>query len=108
MSLVNRCFGNVWDYSSSCDDSTIIAACQLGTGLDNFGSLQGGIGGSGPHNGPGHSGGHSGAGSSKGSLGSRTKNLKDEDDFDPVVLNNVAGWLRMLRLHKYTRPILSV
>jgi hypothetical protein len=27
---------------------------------------------------------------------------KDEDDFDPVVLNDVAGWLRTLRLHKYT------
>jgi hypothetical protein len=26
----------------------------------------------------------------------------DEEDFDPVVLNDVAGWLRTLRLHKYT------
>ena len=27
---------------------------------------------------------------------------KDEEDFDPAVLNDVAGWLRSLRLHKYT------
>ena len=26
---------------------------------------------------------------------------KDEEDFDPAVLNDVAGWLRSLRLHKY-------
>jgi hypothetical protein len=70
-------------------------------GLGNFGGLQGGIGGSGPRNGPGRSGGRSpGAGSNKGSSGSGTK--KDEDDFDPAVLNDVAGWLRTLRLHKYT------
>lgn len=73
----------------------------LGTGLGNFGGLQGGMGGSGPRNGPGRSGGRSpGAGSNKGSSGSGAK--KDEDDFDPVVLNDVAGWLRTLRLHKYT------
>ena len=27
---------------------------------------------------------------------------KDEEDFDPALLNDVAGWLRSLRLHKYT------
>ena len=27
---------------------------------------------------------------------------KDEEDFDPAVLNDVATWLRSLRLHKYT------
>ncbi|KAH9012276.1 hypothetical protein EDB85DRAFT_2281309 [Lactarius pseudohatsudake] len=27
---------------------------------------------------------------------------KDEEDFEPSVLNDVAGWLRTLRLHKYT------
>ena len=27
---------------------------------------------------------------------------KDEEDFDPAVLHDVAGWLRMLRLHRYT------
>jgi hypothetical protein len=27
---------------------------------------------------------------------------KDEEDFNPVVLNDVAGWLRALRLPKYT------
>ena len=69
-------------------------------GLGNYG-LQGGIGGSGARNGPGRSGGRSpGAGSNKGSSGGGTK--KDEDDFDPAVLNDVAGWLRTLRLHKYT------
>ncbi|KAF8464993.1 hypothetical protein DFH94DRAFT_389798 [Russula ochroleuca] len=70
-------------------------------GLGNFGGLQGSMGGAGQRNGPGRSGGRSpGAGSNKGSSGSGTK--KDEDDFDPAVLNDVAGWLRTLRLHKYT------
>jgi hypothetical protein len=70
-------------------------------GLGNFGGLPGGMGGAGQRNGPGRSGGRSpGAGSNKGSSGSGTK--KDEDDFDPAVLNDVAGWLRTLRLHKYT------
>jgi hypothetical protein len=27
---------------------------------------------------------------------------KDEEDFDPQILNDVPGWLRGLRLHKYT------
>ena len=27
---------------------------------------------------------------------------KDEEDLDPAVLNDVAGWLCSLRLHKYT------
>ena len=73
----------------------------LSTGLGNFGGLQGGMGVSGPRTGPGRSGGRSpGAGSNKGSSGGGTK--KDEDDFDPAVLNDVAGWLRTLRLHKYT------
>ncbi|KAH9010357.1 hypothetical protein EDB83DRAFT_2557224 [Lactarius deliciosus] len=27
---------------------------------------------------------------------------RDEEDFEPSVLNDVAGWLRTLRLHKYT------
>ena len=71
------------------------------TGLGGFGGLPGGIGGAGQRNGPGRSGGRSpGAGSNKGSSGGGTK--KDEDDFDPAVLNDVAGWLRTLRLHKYT------
>jgi SAM domain (Sterile alpha motif) len=69
--------------------------------LGNFGGLQGGMGGAGQRNGPGRSGGRSpGAGSNKGSSSSGAK--KDEDDFDPAVLNDVAGWLRTLRLHKYT------
>ena len=71
-----------------------------GLGLGNFGGLPGGMG-AGQRNGPGRSGGRSpGAGSNKGSSGGGTK--KDEDDFDPAVLNDVAGWLRTLRLHKYT------
>lgn len=82
-----------------------IAAGSFGqsglAGLGNFGGLQGGMGGAGQRNGPGRSGGRSpGAGSNKGSSGGGTK--KDEDDFDPAVLNDVAGWLRTLRLHKYT------
>jgi hypothetical protein len=73
----------------------------LGGGLGSFGGLQGGMGGAGQRNGPGRSGGRSpGAGSNKGSSGSGTK--KDEEDFEPAVLNDVAGWLRTLRLHKYT------
>jgi hypothetical protein len=39
--------------------------------------------------------------SNKGSSGSGMK--KDEDDFDPGMLNDVAGWLRTLHLHKYMR-----
>jgi hypothetical protein len=71
------------------------------SGLGNFGGMPGGMGGAGQRNGPGRSGGRSpGAGSNKGSSGGGTK--KDEDDFDPAVLNDVAGWLRTLRLHKYT------
>ena len=82
-----------------------IAAGSFGqsglAGLGNFGGLQGSMGGAGQRNGPGRSGGRSpGAGSNKGSSGGGTK--KDEDDFDPAVLNDVAGWLRTLRLHKYT------
>lgn len=26
---------------------------------------------------------------------------KDEENFDPTVLNDIATWLRSLRLHKY-------
>ena len=28
--------------------------------------------------------------------------MKDEEGFDSAVLHDVAGWLRTLRLHKYT------
>jgi SAM domain (Sterile alpha motif) len=69
-------------------------------GLGTFAGLQGGIG-AGQRSGPGRSGGRSpGAGSSKSTTGNGAK--KDEDDFDPAVLSDVAGWLRTLRLHKYT------
>ncbi|KAN0130652.1 hypothetical protein V8E53_011545 [Lactarius tabidus] len=32
----------------------------------------------------------------------RQRKEKDKEDFDPAVLNDVAGWLHTLRLHKYT------
>jgi SAM domain (Sterile alpha motif) len=71
----------------------------IGAGLGTFGGLQNG--GGGQRGGPGRSGGRSpGVGSNKGTSSNGAK--KDEDDFDPVVLNDVAGWLRSLRLHKYT------
>jgi len=71
----------------------------VGAGLGNFSGLQGGLGGQ--RGGPGRSGGRSpGVGSNKGTTGNGAK--KDEDDFDPAVLHDVAGWLRTLRLHKYT------
>jgi SAM domain (Sterile alpha motif) len=72
----------------------------VNAGLGTFAGLQGGMG-AGQRSGPGRSGGRSpGAGSSKGTTGNGAK--KDEDDFDPAVLSDVAGWLRTLRLHKYT------
>ena len=72
----------------------------IGAGLGNFGGLQNG-GGGGQRGGPGRSGGRSpGVGNNKGTTGSGAK--KDEDDFDPAVLSDVPGWLRTLRLHKYT------
>jgi hypothetical protein len=71
----------------------------IGAGLGTFGGLQNG--GGGQRSGPSRSGGRSpGVGSNKGSSNNGTK--KDEDDFDPMVLSDVAGWLRSLRLHKYT------
>ncbi|KAI0292673.1 hypothetical protein B0F90DRAFT_1671086 [Multifurca ochricompacta] len=81
----------------------------VGGGFGGFGSLQGGGGGGigvGPRGGAGRSGGRSpGSGNTKtggggSTTGSGTK--KDDDDFDPAVLSDVAGWLRSLRLHKYT------
>jgi hypothetical protein len=72
----------------------------VGAGLGSFAGLQGAVG-AGQRAGPGRSGGRSpGAGSSKGTTTNGAK--KDEDDFDPAVLSDVAGWLRTLRLHKYT------
>jgi len=72
----------------------------IGAGLGNFGGLQNG-GGGGQRGPPSRSGGRSpGVGNNKGTTGSGAK--KDEDDFDPAVLHDVPGWLRTLRLHKYT------
>jgi hypothetical protein len=80
----------------------------VGAGLGTFGGL-GGIGGNnGLRGGPGRSGGRSpglggGSNSGKGSNASGNGGAKkDEEDFDPAVLHDVAGWLRTLRLHKYT------
>jgi hypothetical protein len=38
----------------------------------------------------------------KSSAGTSTGSKKDEEDFDPQILNDVPAWLRSLRLHKYT------
>jgi hypothetical protein len=76
-------------------------------GLGGFGGMQSGIGGNNGLRGPSRSGGRSlglsangKSGSSSAGNGSSAK--KDEEDFDPAVLHDVAGWLRTLRLHKYT------
>ena len=76
----------------------------LGGGLGGFGGMQSGIG-NGLRGGPNRSGGRSpGLGSASGKGGSTGNGgvKKDEEDFDPAVLHDVAGWLRTLRLHKYT------
>ncbi|KAH9024804.1 hypothetical protein EDB85DRAFT_2180006 [Lactarius pseudohatsudake] len=78
----------------------------VGAGLGTFGGMQGGMGSNGLRGGsrsggrsPGLGGGSaSGRGGSAGNSGAK----KDEEDFEPSVLNDVAGWLRTLRLHKYT------
>ncbi|KAI9436689.1 hypothetical protein H4582DRAFT_404322 [Lactarius indigo] len=83
----------------------------VGAGLGSFGGLQGGMGSNGLRGGSGRSGGRSpglgGNGSASGKGGSTGNGggggaKKDEEDFEPAVLNDVAGWLRTLRLHKYT------
>ncbi|KAI9436714.1 hypothetical protein H4582DRAFT_2058629 [Lactarius indigo] len=84
----------------------------VGAGLGSFGGLQGGMGSNGLRVGSGRSGGRSpglggcsGSASGKGGLagnGGGGGAKKDEEDFGPAVLNDVAGWLRTLRLHKYT------
>ncbi|KAH8987229.1 hypothetical protein EDB86DRAFT_3245845 [Lactarius hatsudake] len=70
----------------------------VGAGLGTFGGMQGGISRRSPGLGGSGSGSGSGRGGSAGSGGAK----KDEEDFEPSVLNDVAGWLRTLRLHKYT------
>ncbi|KAH9010992.1 hypothetical protein EDB85DRAFT_2230962 [Lactarius pseudohatsudake] len=78
----------------------------VGAGLGTFGGMQGGMSSNGLRAGsrsggrsPGLRGGSaSGRGGSAGNGGAK----KDEEDFEPSVLNDVAGWLRTLRLHKYT------
>ena len=81
----------------------------LGGGLGGFVGMQEDGSGRG---GPGRSGGRSPGLSANGKSGSSSSAAggnndgggakKDEEDFDPAVLNDVAGWLRSLRLHKYT------
>src|SRR6266702_2996465 len=82
----------------------------VGAGLGSFGGLQGGSGGNGFCGRSWRSGGRSpclgGGGGAGGKSGGRAAGnggaKKDEEDFDPAVLHDVAGWLRTLRLHKYT------
>ncbi|KAH9012278.1 hypothetical protein EDB85DRAFT_2281311 [Lactarius pseudohatsudake] len=78
----------------------------VGAGLGTFGGMQGGMSSNGLRGGsrsggrsPGLGGGSaSGRGGSTGNGGAK----KDDEDFEPSVLTDVAGWLRTLRLHKYT------
>ena len=77
--------------SDSVEDSVDLRGCS-GNSLRSGRSV-GRSPGLGSANGKGGSvGGGNGGNSAK----------KDEEDFDPAVLNDVAGWLRTLRLHKYT------
>ena len=46
--------------------------------------------------------GKSGSSSSAAGNNNNGSAKKDEEDFDPTVLNDVATWLRSLRLHKHT------
>ncbi|KAF8256904.1 hypothetical protein EI94DRAFT_1774759 [Lactarius quietus] len=81
----------------------------LGGGLGGFSGMQSGnmrggpnrSGGRSPGLGSANGRGSGGGGGSAGSCGNSAKKT-DEEDFDPAVLNDVAGWLRTLRLHKYT------
>ncbi|KAH8984732.1 hypothetical protein EDB92DRAFT_2117006 [Lactarius akahatsu] len=43
-----------------------------------------------------------GCASGKGGSAGNGRAKKDEEDFEPAVLNDVAWWLRTLQLHKYT------
>ena len=88
-----------------------LAGLGLGGGLGGFAGMQDGGGMGGAQRGPGRSGGRSPGLSANGKSGSSAAGgnngagggaKKDEEDFDPAVLNDVAGWLRSLRLHKYT------
>ncbi|KAH9172677.1 hypothetical protein EDB89DRAFT_1905988 [Lactarius sanguifluus] len=80
----------------------------VGAGLGTFGGMQGGMSSNGLRGGSGRSGRRSpslgGGGSASGRGGSAGNGgaKKDDEDFEPAVLNDVAGWLRTLRLHKYT------
>ena len=80
------------------------------SGIAGFAGLQWYGAGDAGWGGPGRSGGRSpglSANSKSGSSPSATGNnkgsaKKDEEDFDPVVLNDLATWLCSLRSHKYT------
>ena len=41
-------------------------------------------------------------GQSSSAAGNNGGGAKKDENFDPAVLNNIATWLRSLRLHKYT------
>ncbi|KAN0130650.1 hypothetical protein V8E53_011543 [Lactarius tabidus] len=74
-----------------------------GLGLGGFGGLQSGMGGSrGPFRSGSHSPGLSANGKSGSSSAGNGSAKENKEDFDPAVLNDVAGWLLTLRLHKYT------
>ncbi|KAH9172679.1 hypothetical protein EDB89DRAFT_2220085 [Lactarius sanguifluus] len=81
---------------------------SVGAGLGTFGGMQGDMSSNGLRSGSGRSGGRSpglgGGGSASGRGGSAGNGgaKNDDEDFEPSVLNDVAGWLRTLRLHKYT------
>ncbi|KAH9014727.1 hypothetical protein EDB85DRAFT_2157202 [Lactarius pseudohatsudake] len=70
--------------------------------LNSFGRLQGGIGGNGLRG--GRSGGHS-HGQHGGSASSKAGSAGNSEYFEPVVLNDGAGWLRTLRSHNNTRTL---
>ncbi|KAH8987228.1 hypothetical protein EDB86DRAFT_3245844 [Lactarius hatsudake] len=65
----------------------------VGAGLGTFGGTQGGMGSNGLRGGSGRMIGGSSA-SGKGGLAGNGGAKKDEEDFEPLVLNDVAGWLR--------------
>ncbi|KAH8994157.1 hypothetical protein EDB86DRAFT_3243981 [Lactarius hatsudake] len=87
---------------------TQLLAAQIADTGGGFGLLELGFGMNGLRGGSRRSGGRSpglGGGGSAGGRGGSTGNggaKKDDEDFEPSVLNDVAGWLRTLRLHKYT------
>jgi hypothetical protein len=84
-----------------------MAASGFGTnGWMNMNAMAGGMNGAmgaRPPRGPGSARSTSGnKGSNNGREGGGAGGKKDEEDVDPALLNDIPGWLRSLRLHKYT------